>query len=83
MTLDDYKELMKFHLLLTNEDLSGMNYAAVDSDGSLWVYKNIPAPTIDDADLWELDGYKMNDAKFLDNLPKSYPLDWKDTLITL
>ena len=42
MTIDEYKELMKFHLLLTNEDLTVYKYAAVSENGELYVYIKAP-----------------------------------------
>jgi len=42
MNIDEYKELIKFHILFSECNLSEYNYAAVDKNGELWVYNNLP-----------------------------------------
>lgn len=42
MTEDDYKELIKFHLMFTVKDLSDVNFVAVDFDGWVWGYNEHP-----------------------------------------
>jgi len=76
MTIDDYKELMKFHLLLADEDLNDFTHAAVDSDGSLWVYDGAPAVGIE---IWD-----NSDGILADSIAKlPVTTDWKDTLMEL
>jgi len=76
MTLDDYKELMKFHLLLSDKDLSVFTHFAVDSDGSMWGYSDEPTVGIE---IWD-----NNDGIAADSIVKlPVPLNWKDTLIKI
>lgn len=42
MSTDEYKELMKFHILLTDINIEGANYAAVDTDGEMNVFEHKP-----------------------------------------
>jgi len=42
MTLDEYKELIKFHILTSDINLSIYNYAAVDANGKLHSYECEP-----------------------------------------
>lgn len=91
MTDDDYKELMLFHIMLSDEDISDYNYAAVDNDGGLFVYGLRPCKIIrDDAPLtkiqWtpreEADGFSANsNYAVVATLP--VPRDWTKTLIKL
>jgi len=91
MTTIEYKELMKFHLLLCDYNIDRFNYAAVDSDGNLYVYglepinqklKNnsfrsqwTPAEEVADA--------LTSAANFQLITTMTRPLNWKDTLIKL
>jgi len=40
--LEQYRELIRFHVLTSNEDLTGMTHAAVDEDGGIFVYNKKP-----------------------------------------
>jgi len=90
MNLDEYKELMKFHLLLCDENLIGMNYAAVDEGGALHTYEFEPriyqydplthpsgwTPLEETKEAWSSSNYKFI-IWMLD------PEDWTKTLIKL
>jgi len=95
MTLDDYKELMKFHLLLSDEDISNMNYAAVDRDGLLCVYGSEPSnentfnkiTKLLSENQWtpreEIDDRMTGRSNFIFIARLSEPEDWKQTLMEL
>lgn len=42
MTLDEFKQLMFFEILMSGEDVEKYNYAAVDDDGHVYVYIHLP-----------------------------------------
>lgn len=77
MSIDDYKELMRFHILLCDEDISEHHYAAVDKNGSIWVYAGIPM--CDEDSFWN-DGTAI-DIMQIGNIPKHRL--WKNSVIEI
>lgn len=89
MTLEDYKDLMKFHLFMADFDISEFKYAAVDKDGDLCVFYDRPILAINDGDetqshdIWYIESinYKSRSYEYITELESS--IHWKDTLIEL
>lgn len=42
MTIDDYKELMRFYVLMSDKNLSDYKYAATDLSGHMFGYTDSP-----------------------------------------
>lgn len=55
MTLDDYKTLMRFHILLCDKDISKYKYASVERNGYMWVYVSPPVFGVHLGDRWSND----------------------------
>lgn len=89
MTEDDYKELMRFHLLLADADISKMRYAAVDRDGGLhaYAYKPVDLSLREKDYQWtpreeaDNDGATQSSYMFISKLPNL--IDWTKTLIKI
>lgn len=83
MTIDEYKELMKFNILLSDIDLEGYKYAAVDDDGEVWVYTHMPRIGASKVE-WELTDTEVSKGADYEAVcvMESYD-DWQDTLIEL
>lgn len=75
MMLEDYRELMRFHILFTKHNIGRFTHAAVDYNGKLFVYDDEPYIEYDD-DEWLAENYQLittlEKCKF-----------WEDTLIKL
>lgn len=85
MILDNYKELILFHLMFTDEDIHDYSYAAVDGNGDLMVYMREPQISEFNTHLWT-DGGLRDDGKYggymyLATLPEH--VSWKDTLTVI
>lgn len=87
MSEDDYKELMRFHLLFCEQNIDTYDYAAVDSDGHLWVYRELPV--IKNQEAWVNEDIilstqliqKMDKHELIQKMDKHE--DWDKTLIEL
>ena len=60
--LEQYRELIKFHVLTCDKDLTRMTHAAADEDGRIFVYNRAPVPNdtventvISDFNFWVCD----------------------------
>lgn len=83
MDIEDYKELMRFHILMCSYDLSEYIYAAVDQSGELAVFTNKPIALIS-SKLWSLSQPTVNSDKRYLEIAKLPPhIEWKNTLICL
>lgn len=82
MNLDDYKELMKFHIMFCDIDLSDFNYAAVDRDGKLhaYLYKPVDLSEKEKDYQWTLRATQSR-YTFISKLPEL--IDWTKTLIEI
>lgn len=82
MTDDEYRELMRFHIMLSDDgvDISNYKYAAVDSDGLLCLYatKPFPSKTFNQGEWDSLDDYY---EYYSIELPE--PPNWKEAIIEL
>jgi len=87
MNIEEYKELMKFHILLSEFDLSEYNYAAVDGDGDLYVFCACPVLVnnmgdSDDELVWYNDK-NNNNSHYKKIVTLSVSPYWKETLIEI
>lgn len=90
MTEDDYKELMKFHIMLSDYDLSDQRYAAVDPDGGLYTYQKRPSSTYRQAGgnlMWtpreEVDNINIMTSNYKVIAVLPLPINWTKTLIRI
>jgi len=78
MNIEEYKALMLYELLMSGDDLSEYNYAAVDHDGLLHAYETQPkVDTIFD------DWTNKKETFWIYVCSMTPPEKWKDTLIKL
>ena len=77
MTLDDFHELMRFHVMMSDYDLSGYTYAAVDEDKHLFIYK--AKPELNEGTDWLTDEDELSDYMCickLHDFPKESIENW-------
>lgn len=81
MTSEDYKMLMRFHLLTTDININGCTYAVVDADGRLYAYAE--EPDIGSSAVPPQWVALLNTNVFYYIYDMTVPEDWKETLIKL
>lgn len=85
MTLDDYKQLMLWHMM--DADLTGYHYASVDGDGKLHLYRYKPVIALWGDRIWlPLEEHENTgeDSHFaVISQLTSGNVHWKDSLMQL
>lgn len=74
----DYIELMKFHILMCEDDISDFKYAAVNANGNMWLYRKKPHKNHHEQ-IWSNDRYYTN--KFVATLEPH--IDWDCTVVEI